>query len=177
MANSRSTLMANLLAKPITMNDVHEARGQVRVEIAEVVSIAGDAAGHLYVLTRLKATDRILAIFVQNTADAGWTDCNIGPWAAGDWVTADQVVVDADVLVDGLALTGARDDLEDAGSMPLGSGANALAPTLAWKAIWEVAGLAAAPDPGTQYDIVMQSIGDPAGGGTARFMFLVATGD
>ncbi len=182
MANTTSNIMANvLLGGTGTKNTASEAGGRVRIKRGTVSSAAADAAGHLYPLARFKATDRLIAIYLNNTADAGWTDMNIGVYAGaadglttvGDWGSTDQTAVDADILVDGasLALASAgHDEL-------LGTGSNAFAENLEGSMLWEMAGVASAPAADVQYDVVMESVANPAGGATLGFTILYTTGD
>lgn len=183
MANTRSDVMANRLAQPAVINSVRKQKQRVYSKRSVVVSVAGDGAGHLYVLDRFSAFDTILALYMNNTADAGWTDMNIGVYAgdadgqtsAGDWTVADQTLITScqDIIVDGAnraAASAGHDEL-------FGTGTNGIAETLEGLPLWEMcATVSAKPKQGTQYDLVMQSVGDPAGGGTAVIVVLYGAG-
>lgn len=159
MAATESQLMTNIIADPVVMNDVRQKHARQRVDICRVTAVSGDGAGHLYRLTKLKASDVVTSIKLINTADAGFTDMNVGIWTPSD-TTDDPVVVDADGLVDGY-------DASSAQATPveiLGTGTGAGAETDFGKGLWEFCPGGPASDPGqVEYEIVMQSVGDPAG--------------
>lgn len=174
MANTRSDLITNLFAK--VANPLGQNGSRVRYRMAAVGTSSGHPANHLYVMFRVLATDRVISLNISNTADAGMTDLNVGAYVAGDWTLADQVVVPGtaeDRLVDGANRAAAT-------TQPVniwGTGTNAFAESLQGRPLWQQLGLAAPPQPGTEYDICIRSVGDPAGGGTYVAEMLYVAGD
>lgn len=184
MANTRSDVMALRLGDPATLLSVRKSHGRVHMRRASAVSVAGDGVGHLYVLERFSAFDVLLFAYCNNTADAGWTDINVGVYAgdadgqtsAGDWTVADQTLITScqDIIVDGAnraAASAGHDEL-------FGTGTNGIAENLEGLPLWEMcATVSTKPKGGTQYDLVAQSVGDPAGGGTMVWTFFYTAGD
>lgn len=176
MANTRSDLIANLLAG--TKNAVGTDGSRVRYRRASFSTSAAEALNNLYPLFRASAADRIIDLNVSNTADAGMVDLNVGAYVIGDWTVADQSLVSGTVedrLVDGANRAAAT-------TQPVniwGTGTNSFGEALQGLPLWQVLGLAAAPTPGTQYDIVLKAVGasDPAGGGTYIFESTYIAGD
>ncbi len=162
MANARSDWFANVLAKPPVMNSMGSSRAEVKTIRVEVATLVGHGAGHYYPLFRLPAQARLWSLKVSNTADAGLTDCNIGLYQKADWTLADGVVIDEDILVDGANIAAASGVAVER----LGAGTTAYAEGLEGKPLWQVAGVAADPGAGVEYDIALRSVGDPAGGAT-----------
>lgn len=165
MANTRSDLIANIIAG--TKNAVGTDGSRVRYRRAQFSTSAAEAANNLYPLFRASAADRIIDMNVSNTADAGMTDLNVGAYNIGDWSVADQAVVTGTVedrLVDGANRAAATTQPVNI----LGTGTNAFGEALQGTPLWQMLGLAAAPPPGTQYDIVLKAAGasDPAGSAT-----------
>jgi hypothetical protein len=140
------------------MSRIHQNHGRKRVKQIQVIPVVGDGAGHLYRLARMKAHDAITSIKIANSADAGLTDCNIGPWTPAADASTDPVTLSAnDALCDGLNIAaGAAIPAE-----VLGTGSDP-AVTEFGQRIFEMAGLTE-PANGTEYEIVMQSVGNPAG--------------
>jgi hypothetical protein len=164
MANTRSDFFTQLLARPMGFNSIGSAGAVKRYRRGQVATTASEGAGHLYPVLRVSAFDRILKLEISNTADAGLTDLIIGAYVAGDWSVADQSLAasTADRLVDGANRAAAT-------TVPVnvyGTGTNAFGEALQGKPLWEQLGIASAPAPGTVYDLVIQSVGDPAGGAT-----------
>ena len=176
MANTLSDVLANALAKPRVNNPALQVHGAVYFSRAVTSVLAADADNRIYPVLRLPAHARILALFVGNDAIAGGTDYNLGLYVAGDWNSADQAAKDVDIYVDGLSMAVARDEMIDPaqvlagaiGSMfnALGQGANAIT-GLQWaRRVWEDAGDAAEPRPGTEYDLAWTAPTVGTGAGT-----------
>ncbi len=177
MANTRSDFMTAVLTPGLT-NPVGVSGARKRYRRGSFPTLSAEAAGHIYPIFRVSAHDRIIKIECSNTADAGMTDLNIGVYNAGDWSVADQVLVTgtaADILVDGANRAAAT-------TVPtniFGTGTNAFAESLQGVPLWQQVGLAAAPTPGTQWDIALVAAGasNPAGGGTYVFEMEYLAGD
>ena len=162
MANTLNDIFTNNLATRREWNSIGVVGSQVLCQVSTTTVAAADAAGRLYPLFRLPAQARILNLAPSNTADAGLTDCNVGVYPKTNWSAGDGTAISADVLVDGESLAAAS--FASAGpTNRLGKGTNGLAENLYMKPLWQVAGVSADPGPGVEYDIVMQSVGDPAG--------------
>ena len=161
MAATESQIMTNVIAAaPPALTTVGEKHARQRVDICRVASdISVDGAGHLYRLTKLRAHDRVTSIkYISETTMGGTDDMNIGIWTPSNG-TDDPVVIDADGLVDGY-------DIDTAVAIPtemLGTGAGSGGVDDFGKALWTYcpAGPASEPEPGTEYEIVLQSVGDP----------------
>ena len=176
MPNSRSTLMADLLSKPVVMGKPQLSHGRLRCKITEVVLDNTEAAGHLVPLCRLKSTDKILKVEIANPAIAGATDVNVGLWTAVDWTLADGVAKDADIIIDGITLGTAHIGYFDyAGAAAAGAGARTAAQMD--RLVWEDAGDTTAPITGTQYDLVMQFVADPGAAATIGVCVYYLAGD
>ncbi len=168
-AATESQIMTNVIASPIAMSNVREKHGRVRVDICRVQAVVGDAAGHLYRLTKLRANDAVISIkLLHLEADAGMSDLNVGIWTPSK-TTADPVLVDVDGLIDGHSATGAQSTFEEL----LGFGSNAGAEADFGKGLWEYCpgGPATEPAPGTEYEIVVQSVGNP--GATVNMVWAI----
>lgn len=173
MANTTSQLMTNNIAVPHAFNSVVENHARVRRDVCRVTAVAGDGAGHLYRLTKMSALYAVQSVKLANGADAGFTDMNVGIYTPSS-DTADPVAIDADGLVDGF-------DASSAQLTPLeilGTGTGAGDPADFGKALWEFApaGPATKPQAGTEYEIVVQSVGNPAGA-DAVFIIEYTAGD
>jgi hypothetical protein len=172
MAATESQIMTNRIADPITKTTVGENHARVRVDVCRLATLAADAAGHLYRLTQLRAHDRILSIQLVNTADAGMTTVDVGIFTPSD-STTDPVAIDDDGLV-------VDYDMSSAQATPveiLGTGLTNAADF--GKALWEYngGGPANEPTPGTEYEIVANPGGNPAGGGDYTFIIYYTAGD
>lgn len=175
MANTLSQIMTKLLsATRWQPEDVHSSHARTRTSIARAVGVAGDLANHLYILDRFKATDRILSIKWKTLVnDANWSDMNFGIYAAGDWNSADQAAIDANCYADAVDMkTGVAAYAE-----ALGAGVAAASALIITGPVWEAAGVAAEPTPGTQYDLGVIAIADPAGGSTMEVCVTYVSGD
>jgi hypothetical protein len=155
------------------MTTVREKHARKRVDVCRIASLAADAAGHLYRLTKLKAQDSIVSIKLMNDADAGFTDMNIGIWTPSS-TTDDPVVVDADGLVDGYDATLAQLTPVEI----LGTGTGAGDPENFGLGLWAYCPGGPASDPGDiQYEIVMQAVGNPAGSADVAIIIEYTAGD
>jgi hypothetical protein len=175
MANTLSQIMTKLLSVTRwTPEDVHSSHARTRMTLAKAVGVAGDAANHFYVLDRFKATDRILSLkWKVLVDDATWDDMNWGIYVAGDWNVADQDVIDENAYADAVDM--------DTGVAPwaeaMGSGVAAANALIITGPMWEAAGVSAEPAPGTQYDLVVKAMNDPAGGSTMEALITYLSGD
>lgn len=166
MANTRSDIITSLLATPPLMVNTMMFGGRKKYARAEFPTLAAEAANHFYPLIRIPADWCIIKMEVSNTADAGMTDLDVGPYVAGNWNLADQAVITGSTLdkfVDGANRAAAT-------TQPVniwGTGTNSFAENLQGKPLWVQAGLATQPTPGTVWDIVLKAVGasNPAGGG------------
>lgn len=179
MANTPSNLMSNIFAGTKNATPVWGARARV-IGPSVITSVVGDAANHLYPVFRVSCQWRLRSIKAQIVADAGWTDCDFNLYAgnaagtldAGDWTLADQIAIPSSRLSDANDFSSATAGADEI----LGFGASAYAEQHEGKRLWELVGLSA--DPGNiMWDIVMQSIGNPAGGGTGVFTLTYTAGD
>ena len=176
MANVRSDLMANILNR--VKNSVSKKHGRLRVSSSLISVAAADADGTFYVVDRLGAFVRIHAILLANTAITVGTAYTLGVYVAGPWDAADQTAIDADILADTVDMSAERDQVAtDANSFPLGGGTNAFAPGKWGAELWDMAGVAAAPTPGTQYDIVWTAVTVGTAAGTITTTILYTAGD
>lgn len=152
MANTRSDLMANVLATPTVLNRIQASGGRSRTKRALATVAGTESANHIFPLCRLKATDRILDLKIAAT-DLGTTvDADFGLHQAGDWTAADQTVVDQDCLADAVVLSSAADTVWRS---IYGSGAGAVDPPNTGLSLWQVGGVSAQPAAGTEYDVTM----------------------
>lgn len=176
MANTRSGLMANLLAKPAVKNSVDVGRAGVYSVRARIALSGGEASGHIFPLARFKATDRMLAIYLgrDDLATTAFS-AHLGLYTAGDWTVADQAVIDVDAYADALDLS------TTATTTPvaiLGSGAGSVIDGDQFaRQLWEDAGAASEPTPGTEYDVCLTgaTITAPIAAAAATFIFLYAS--
>lgn len=166
MSNTRSDVLANILATPPVMSNVMMFGGVKTYARAQFSTSAAEAANHFYPLIRIPAHWCIIKAEVSNTADAGMTDLDVSVYNAGDWTTADQALVSGiavDKFVDGANRAAAT-------TVPVniwGTGTNSFTEDLQGKPLWQQAGLATQPTPGTVWDVVLKAVGasNPAGGG------------
>lgn len=162
MANTLNDIFTNNLASRREWNSIGTVRAHQLVQVSTTTIPSTDGAGRLYPLFRVPAQARIVSLIPSNTADAGLTDCNVGVYPKTDWSAGDGTAISVDCLCDG-------EDLHLASfasggpANRLGKGTNGLAENLFMKPLWQVAGVSADPGAGVEYDIVMQSVGDPAG--------------
>ena len=72
MANTLSDNMSDLLSST-TKRDIHKSHARVRADVATISVAAADNDGHIYPVSRLRATDRILTVqpFVGLTVPLG----------------------------------------------------------------------------------------------------------
>ena len=167
MANSRSDLMANLLASPSVLNKVSLSGGRRRSKTATVVLDNTEAAGHLVPLARFDSGDYIEDVYICADTLAGATDVNVGVWTAVDWTLADGVVKDADIFVDGMTMNNAGASDSVWLRMSVAAAAGQRTPAQFGRQLWQDAGDTVAPPPGSQYDLVAQFVADP--GAVATF--------
>lgn len=171
MANVTSQLMTNEIASPRQVNKVGEKHARTRTDIARFNTGAAPGTNVIYRLTKLKATDRVIAIHRVSDADAGLTACTIGIYTPSN-DTTDPVAVDADAFFVSGSLTSAA-------AIPqalMGSGNTN--PEDFGKPIWEYAptGPATEPDRGAEYEICMAVGGNPVGSDHA-FLITYLAGD
>ncbi len=179
MANTLSDIMANALARPRVLNPALAVQGAVYFTRASTSVLAADADGRIYPVMRLPSHARILQVWVGNDAITGGTAYDLGLYVAGDWNSADQAVKDVDIYADGISMATARNTLvhnDTAGAVEasLGSrgvilgavvGGGAIT-GLQWaRQVWQDAGDATAPTPGTEYDLcwTAPTVGTAAG--------------
>jgi hypothetical protein len=175
MANTPSDLITNIYARPRVLNKVSRAHGALYGAVATTAVLAADVDARIYPVVRLPADARIWALFVANSAIAGGTDYDLGVYNAGDWTQADQAAKDADILVDGISMATARDEMIDPAQVLaaaigsifncLGQGTNAITGIQMFRELWEHAGDAAEPQAGTEYDLAWtaNTVGTAAG--------------
>lgn len=173
MANTLSNLLSPMLSVPAGLADVHLYGATTRAAAPTVLVSADDDNGHIYPLVRLKASDVILQVRVMNTEITAGPDWDCGIYVAGDWNSEDQDAKDADILFDGQSMASARDTQTDL----LGQGANALNAASYGKRLWELAGDAIEPRPGTRYDLCLTANTVGIVAGTIVVFFLYTSGD
>ena len=186
MANVLSDVFANMYTVPRTLNPALSVRGAVYFSRATVQLLAAHAAGTIYPMFRMTANARVLALFLANDALASVTDLNFGIYTAVDWTAGDGVVKSVDKYCDGISLAVARDEMIDpsqvlAGAIGsifnvLGQGTNAITGIQWARRIFEDAGDATEPRPGTEYDLCLTSVSDPAGTGNVTMGLLYVFG-
>ena len=170
MVATESNIMTNVIATINTLNPAGEKHARVRLDICRIATVAAEVVNHIYRLTKLKATDRVVSIqWLADGNDAGLGDVDIGIYTPSSTLT-DPAVIDIDGLVDG-------DNLATGLSVPteiLGGGTNAGVEADFGKALWEYCpgGPATKPAAGTEYEICAQEVtGNPGGG--VNFVFLI----
>jgi hypothetical protein len=104
MANSRSDVMANLLATPMVRSSARAGHSRSRSKLIVVTLDNTEAAGHIVPLARFGYADIIHQVWCSHPNIAGATDVNVGVYSSGDWTVADQAVKDVDILVDGYSM-------------------------------------------------------------------------
>lgn len=171
MANSRSDVMANVLANPPVKNSVNRTGARVRVKDCVVVLDNTEAAGHIVPLARFQAGDRILKVEGRYPAFVGATDVDVGLYVAGDWTVADQAVVDQDILVSADSWAAAVGIFTDLGTGAAGE--RAASATV--NELWQDAGLTA--NDGRQFDVALTFVTDPGAAGTAVVRITYVAGD
>lgn len=146
MANTLSATMTDILASPVVKQPAGVWHGRVRAKFSGVIAVdAADANGHIYPSVRMRASDRIISVLLRNGTITTGTDYDLGVYEAGDWGIADQAVVDVNAIADAIDMSTARtvtEIIEDS-----------IAIALWGTPIWQMAGVAAEPTPGTEYDI------------------------
>ena len=177
MANSRSDVMANLLATPMVRTSARLGHSRDRSKICTATLDNTEAAGHIIVLARFGYLDIIHQIWASHALIAGATDNNVGLWTSGDWTVADQTVVDADIYVDGYSTNVATADRKWA-DIAVASGAGQRTSANIGRPIYLDAGHteAAGALRGT-YDVAVQFVVDPAAAGTIKFKIDYSAGD
>ena len=176
MANTRSNAMANLLAKPPTMNPAQLIGGRMRSKIVEVVLDNTEAAGHLMVLARFKKNDKIVSVKAAHPAIAGLTDLNVGLWTAVDWTLADGTAINADQYWDGVTFAVGKGGFHDyAGAAAVAGNARTAAEMD--NLVWQDAGAASLEAARDEYDLVGQCVTDPGAAATVAFQIEYMAGD
>lgn len=198
MANRLSDLMANLYpsSPPALFNEVNLGFAQVKFLVGTISVLAADNDGHIYPAFRVSSEWRLIDLWLFNDAITGGTDYDVGLYNAGNWNLADQTVRDRDIWVDGASMATARifgisvdpalasraasDAVASLGSAQnvLGtiSGGGAITGIQRFRRVWEDAGLAAAPTPGTEYDVCITANTVGTGAGTIKLAGLFAAG-
>lgn len=178
MANSRSDVMANVLANPPVKNTTSRVGSRVRVKDVLVVLDNTEAAGHLVPLARFSAFDRILKVEIAHATLAGATDVNVGPWTAVDWTLGDGVALDADILVDGYTMNVATANGHFV-DMAVNAGAGQRTNAQLFRELWEDAGIASQllANQIRAIDLVVQFITDPGAAATIAFRITYVAGD
>ena len=178
MAKVLSDLMTNVLGtvkNSVLLNDAAVYFAKATTAVA-----AADADGTFYPVLRLPAHARIIHIIVGNDAITGGSDYDLGLYVAGDWNSADQTVKDKDIYADGISMATARNtyihnDTAGAVEASLGSrgailgavvGGGAITGIQWVRQVWQDAGDAAEPTPGTQYDLTWTANTVGTGAGT-----------
>lgn len=179
MANSRSNLMANLLAG--TRNDVRLGHSRYRSRVITVTLDNTEAAGHLVPLYRFSLKDIIHQIWVSHPNIAGATDVNVGPWTSVDWTLGDGTALDADILVDGYSMAVAT-TVGKWADMTVAGAAGGHTSTTIGRQLWEDAGYATEAaaylaQPLGTVDLVMQFVADPGAAATIKVKIDYSAGD
>jgi len=150
----KSQLMTNLLASPPVLNKIQDSHGRIRGKRCLFTTAVAMATTDVVVLCRLKATDQIRSIRWNNDlADAGMADVDIGIFAKNDW-TDTTIAAAATLDVNALVIAADMKDAAPLFAECLGLGKDADADLIS-KPIWEAAAVAARPEEGTEYDIVL----------------------
>lgn len=179
MAHTLSQIMTKQQSLTRWMpEDVRDAHARTRTCRPTITTAVADGVGHKYVLDRFKATDQILSVKWSSDLDcAGLDDCDLGPYAVGQWSATEPAAVDADALVDGADLSTAPVQAAAAFAEILGYGIATVSKDKVTKPLWEAAGVASEPTPGTEYDLVLTSNGNPAAVSNLIFQITYVAGD
>jgi hypothetical protein len=161
MSATESQIMTNIIADPAVRTTVKEKHARVRQDVCRVVVPASPGAGELLRLTKLKAHDVITSVKRIGDADANMSDCNLGIYVPSDDTTDPTLPsgLTSSTLSDATNLAA----IAEAPTEFLGDGLTN--PEDFGKELWEYAGIAAAdePDVGTEYEIVLEIVGDAVG--------------
>jgi hypothetical protein len=152
MANRLSDYFTSILVQPNLPGNVHRVFGKTRFSMFLVNPQGADGANFLYPVGRFKTTDTILDISLTHGTLTNMTDVNMGIYVAGNWALADQAAIAADVLIDGMNLSTAR----NTPTSLFMTGTNAASAPRFGKPLWGFT--AATSDPGGNYDLAMQCI-------------------
>ncbi len=173
MANTRSDLMANMLANPAVQNDPRVTRGTLRYSAVMTVFAGTESANHYFPQRRFNILDRITHVEVVHS-DLGTTIAmDLGLYESGDWTREDQAEKDVDIWVDGRDFSSVR----DLKATILGSGSGSVGAATQGRAVWQDAGDSEIPGDRGTYDAAWKIIGAPtAVAGTITTFFTYVSG-
>jgi hypothetical protein len=186
MPNVKSDLFNNMVAQPRILNPALVARGAVYFARATNLVAIADVLGTIYPVMRLPAHARIISVIVANDIlGAGFSDADLGLYPATDWsdvaTVATPFTLARGKYADGVTMVTARNILVDPAQASiaaantnsmgnvLGSvvGAAEVITGLQWaRRLWEDAGFAIEPRPGTEFDLCWTVQTEPAAAGS-----------
>lgn len=141
----KSQQLTNATATPRVLNPAYQDGGRVRCKRARVLALLAAAdVGSLYRFFRIKSSDMVKELVLDNSAGGGAAAGDIGLYRTEDDGGA---VVDADFFASALSLVAAQrglDVLRESGVLTIAN---------MEKRVWEALGLAA--DPNIEYDVAV----------------------
>lgn len=146
VANTKSTIVTNLDATPMVLNNLNIAGAVLREQVATVEVLAADDNGSVYRMCRVHSSWRIseLTLFGDAIASASSFDLGLYQTAANG-----GAVVDANAYADAASIASAS----LTGTQLLFEGGSAVGVEKIEQAVWQNAGLTA--DPGRFYDLAL----------------------
>ena len=165
-ANTKSNIVTNADATPVTLTAVNLKGGRLREQVATVEIAAADDDGSTYRLFRVHTSDRVSSIEIFNDAISGGTDFNIGAYDVAD---AGGAIIDGgNSWGDAVTMASARTTPTDV-CYEINDVANIE------QEVWEV--LALTSDPNKFVDIVLTAVtvGTVAGTISARLRYVSRT--
>lgn len=177
MANSRSDVMANLLAVPMTRSNVRQGHSRLRSKLVIVTLDNTEAAGHIVPLARFGYRDIIHQVFCSHPNIAGATDVNVGVYSSGDWTVADQAVKDVDILVDGYSMAVATAVGKWIDITVAGAAGGHTATTIGRELYLDAGDTEAQGQAAGTYDVAMTFVTDPGAAATIKVRLVYSSGD
>jgi hypothetical protein len=177
MANSRSDVMANLLATPMVRSGARLGHSRSRSKLITVTLDNTEAAGHIVPLARFGYLDVIHQIWCSHPNIAGATDVNVGVYASGDWTVADQTVRDVDILVDGYSMAVATAVGKWADITVAGAAGGHTSSTIGRPLYLDAGRTEAQGQADGTYDVAMTFVTDPGAAATIKVLIDYSAGD
>lgn len=157
VANTKSTIVTNADASPVTLTAAYIKGGRLREQVGTVETAAADDAASVYRCARVHSSERVSKIEVAHDAITNMTTADIGLY---DTAGNGGAVVDADLFGSAIDMSSAS-----AGFVDRTYEATATNISKVEKRVWELLGLSA--DPNKEYDIaVTATTNDPTAAGT-----------
>jgi hypothetical protein len=157
VANTKSTIVTNADAAPVTLTPAYVKDGRLREQAATVETAAADDAGSVYRLFRVHSSWRISDILIGHDAITNMTTADVGVY---DTAANGGAVVNVSLFASALNMSSAS-----AGLVNHTYEATATNIDKIEKRLWELLGLTS--DPNKEYDIaVTATTNDPSVAGT-----------